>query len=83
MYLLAQRQSAVIGVLCLAAAGLLIGVHTSHSTITQLLHVLIATFGITAVVLATWALARKPANARYIELEGARAAATVGAGVSN
>ncbi len=83
MYLLAQRQSAVIGVLALAASGLLVGMHASHSTIPQLLHVLIVTFGATATVLATWAMARKPANARSVGLEGARAPATVGAGVSN
>ena len=81
MYLLAQRQSAVIGVLALAASGLLVGMHASHSTIPQLLHVLIVTFGATATVLATWAMARKPANARSVGLEGARAPATVGAGV--
>lgn len=83
MYLLAQRQSAVIAVLGAAAAGLLVGMHTSHSTIPQLLHVLIATFGATAVVLATWAMVHKPARSRALELDGTRATATVGVGVSS
>ncbi len=82
MYLLAQRQSAVIGVLAVAAVALLIGMHTSHSTIPQLLHVLIVTFGLTAAVLAAWAMSRKPASVRTVDLDGARTATPVSAGVS-
>ena len=82
MYLLAQRQSFVIGVLGVAAGGLLLGMHASHSTIPQLLHVLVITFAVTAVVLVTWAMVRKPAGGHSVALDGARASVAAGAGAS-
>ena len=82
MYLLAQRQAAVIAVLGVAAVALIVGVYASHSTIAQLLHVLIATFALTAGTLGMWAMLRKPANAYSVELDGARVAGAVAAGVT-
>jgi O-antigen/teichoic acid export membrane protein len=82
MYLLAQRQAAVIAVLGVAAGGLVVGLYASHNSIPQLLHVLIVTFGLTAGTLTTWAMLRKPARAQSIELDGARAAGAMAAGAT-
>lgn len=82
MYLLAQRQAAVITVLGVAAGGLIVGLYASHSTIPQVLHVLIVTFGLTAGTLTAWAMLRKPARAQSIELDGARAAGAIAAGAT-
>ncbi len=80
MYLLAQRQSAVIGVLGTAAVALVFGLYSSHSTIPQLLHVLIATFGVTATALTTWAMLRKPVQPAGVAiLEGHRVESGVAA----
>ncbi len=79
MYLLAQRQAAVIAVLGVASVALIAGLYASHSTIPQVLHVLIVTFGLTAGTLTTWAMLRKPAHAPTIELDGARVALAAGA----
>lgn len=73
MYLLAQRQSGVIAVLGAATVALILGLYASHSTIPQLLHVLIATFGLTATALTTWAMLRKPVHPTHVAtLEGRR-----------
>jgi O-antigen/teichoic acid export membrane protein len=80
MYLLAQRQAAVIAVLGIAAGALIVGLYASHSTIPQLLHVLIVTFGLTAGTLTTWAMLRKPARSQRVELDGARMPEAVAAG---
>jgi len=82
MYLLAHRQSAVIAVLGVSVVGFLIQLYNSHSTILDVLRVLIVTFGVTAAALTAWAMARKPApaSAPTIVLDGYRAeeaAATV------
>jgi O-antigen/teichoic acid export membrane protein len=82
MYLLAQRQAAVIAILGVAACGLIVGLYASHSTIPQVLHVLVVTFGLTAGTLTTWAMLRKPASAQSIELDGARSAGAIAAAVS-
>lgn len=75
MYLLAHRQSAVIAVLGVAAGAFIVQLYNSHSTIPQVLHVLVVTFGVTAAVLTAWAMARKPAAASTptIVLDGHRA----------
>ncbi len=75
MYLLAHRQTAVIAVLGVAVVGFLVQLYSSHSTILDLLHVLIVTFGVTAAALTAWAMARKPAtvSAPPIVLDGRRA----------
>jgi len=70
MYLLAHRQSAVIAVLGISVALLFVLLYGSHSSITQLLHVLIITFSCTAVALVAWAMLRSSAPACPVDLSG-------------
>lgn len=75
MYLLAHRQSAVIAVLAVSVTAFFVQLYGAHSTIPQLLHVLIITFGATATALTAWAMLRKPAQrpVHTIMLDGHRA----------
>jgi len=82
MYLLAHRQTGVIAVLAAAVIAFFIEIYNSHSTIPQVLDVLILTFGVTAAALTAWAMLRGPARSPVapVILEGRRAeeaAATV------
>jgi O-antigen/teichoic acid export membrane protein len=73
MYLLARRQSAVIAILGVSVALFLFLLYQSHSSISQLLHVLIIVFSCTGAALVAWAMLSSSAAARVVSVDSDRA----------